>query len=361
LPGHTLSVTPRGLTEKPYWTLDPTKETRLGSDAEYAEFFRETFLEAVRCCMRTDGRVATMLSGGLDSSSITCATARLLSETPGAPPLRTLSALYEAVPESDERRYISTVLEMYRIEPSFFPADRVSPIAEIDRMNLRSGTANYHGNLYLNWNLYRTAASSGANVVLDGFDGDSTVSHGQGWLVELALAHRWYRLTRNVKASADRLGEEWRPAMRAWMLQFGVKPALRRLRALDPRRRGTAPAQDAGPALWARGLAPEFRHQLQQSAAPPRQQARTEREFHHGVLTRRVLRHTLDMLDTVAGEAGVEVRLPFCDVRLVEFCLSLPPQQKLRDGWSRYVMRQAMKGILPEEIRQRPTKSSIGP
>jgi asparagine synthase (glutamine-hydrolysing) len=49
------------------------------------------------------------------------------------------------------------------------------------------------------------------------------------------------------------------------------------------------------------------------------------------------------------------------DKRLIEFCLALPPEQKLYQGWSRMVMRRAMVGILPEEIRWRGGKTDMNP
>ena len=44
----------------------------------------------------------------------------------------------------------------------------------------------------------------------------------------------------------------------------------------------------------------------------------------------------------------------------MEFCLALPPEQKLQQGWPRFVLRKAMKNILPEEIRWRVGKSNLG-
>jgi asparagine synthase (glutamine-hydrolysing) len=45
----------------------------------------------------------------------------------------------------------------------------------------------------------------------------------------------------------------------------------------------------------------------------------------------------------------------------MELCLALPPEQKLRDGWTRFVMRRAMAGIVPDEVRWRPTKANLAP
>ena len=49
------------------------------------------------------------------------------------------------------------------------------------------------------------------------------------------------------------------------------------------------------------------------------------------------------------------------DRRLMELCLALPADQKLRDGWGRAVMRRAMSGDLPEGVRWRSTKANLGP
>ena len=53
---------------------------------------------------------------------------------------------------------------------------------------------------------------------------------------------------------------------------------------------------------------------------------------------------------------SVESRHPFLDYRLVEFAVSCPPDFKLRDGWNKSILRDAMKGILPEKVRLRKTK-----
>src|SRR5262249_41579186 len=51
-----------------------------------------------------------------------------------------------------------------------------------------------------------------------------------------------------------------------------------------------------------------------------------------------------------------ETRLPFLDYRLVEFALNCPASVKFRDGWSKWILRQALKGTLPEPVRLRKTK-----
>jgi len=64
-------------------------------------------------------------------------------------------------------------------------------------------------------------------------------------------------------------------------------------------------------------------------------------------------------IECVSSAFGIESRHPFFDKRLLEFCLSLPVRHKIRDGWTRVIQREAMRGVLPEALRTRPDKSNL--
>ncbi|MFA7689805.1 MAG: asparagine synthase-related protein [Methanofastidiosum sp.] len=53
---------------------------------------------------------------------------------------------------------------------------------------------------------------------------------------------------------------------------------------------------------------------------------------------------------------SIESRVPFLDYRLVEFIFSLPIKFKINKGWTKYILRKSMKGVLPEKIRCRKDK-----
>src|SRR5579862_1739106 len=94
-PAHRAVMSRDGIRIEEYWALDPEREIRCSSDAEYAEGFRERFLEAVRCRARSAFPVGSLLSGGLDSSSIACA-ARMPGMGNGEP-VHTFSAVFDEV------------------------------------------------------------------------------------------------------------------------------------------------------------------------------------------------------------------------------------------------------------------------
>ena len=80
----------------------------------------------------------------------------------------------------------------------------------------------------------------------------------------------------------------------------------------------------------------------------------------HG-LTSALIPYTLELADKAAAAFSLEARYPFFDRRLAEFCLALPPEQKLHQGWSRAIMRRAMAGILPPEVQYRFRKANLSP
>jgi asparagine synthase (glutamine-hydrolysing) len=69
----------------------------------------------------------------------------------------------------------------------------------------------------------------------------------------------------------------------------------------------------------------------------------------------------LEILGSTAAAFSTESRYPFWDHRLVELCLSLPGEQKLKRGLGRSIMRRALSDVLPIEIERRPDKTNFVP
>jgi len=87
----------------------------------------------------------------------------------------------------------------------------------------------------------------------------------------------------------------------------------------------------------------------------------TARARHYRALTYSLYPLALEMADKASAAFGVEARYPFFDRRLMEFCLALPAEQKLSQGWDRLVFRRAMEGVLPPEIQWRGSKGNLSP
>jgi asparagine synthase (glutamine-hydrolysing) len=397
-PGCRMTVTRDGTRLASYWELDPSRELRLRSDEEYAEAFREQFAAAVRCRLRSAFPVGSLLSGGLDSSSVTCMASQLIAGNNG-PCLPTFSAVFDAVPECDEQPFIGAVLAQGGYEPVVVPGDQHGPFGDLEQILWFEDEAIYGPGLYLSWVLHAAARDRGVRVLLDGHDGDATVSHGYGYLDDLARSGRWLALAIEAKGLArlyrESPGKLWWHYARQYGAQcFAARSAARAV-SYRLRRWRRCPAASSPLPLGAT-VHPDFRRRIglaerylaarlaggggalsaaqrPATGAGPRagadrsarpdpaggtQSARTE---HYQTLTDGAQTFGLELLDRAACAFSLEVRYPFWDKRLVEFCLALPPEQKLNRGWSRVVMRRAMAGILPEKVRWRSDKTDFTP
>lgn len=79
----------------------------------------------------------------------------------------------------------------------------------------------------------------------------------------------------------------------------------------------------------------------------------------YGRLANASLVHFLEMKDRASNRCGVEHRHPFHDRRLIELALALPPDQLSRQDQSKFILRQAMKGLVLEPVLQRRTKAEF--
>jgi asparagine synthase (glutamine-hydrolysing) len=363
---HSMVVSREETRVRPYWSLDPARELRLRSNEEYAEGFRELFTKVVRCRLRSAFAVGSMLSGGLDSSSIVCTARNLLAEE-GDRRLHTFSAIFPSLPETDlrridERPFIAAVLAMGGVEPHYVHADRLSPLVDLDRVLWYEDEAVLAPNLYIHWALYRAAHHEDVRVLLDGIDGDTTVSHGLEYLADLTRRGKWKTLVMEATALSRNSNSSFRPRRIIW--QYGLKPLLpeptlqiRRLLGGRPLPMGAAKTV-INPVFARRiGLA-ERAQTLRKNGSRP---ARNARGVHWRGLTSGLVPAALEMADRAAAAFSLEPRYPFFDRRLMEFCLALPPDQKLHQGWTRAVMRRAMANILPHEVQWRIGKADLSP
>jgi asparagine synthase (glutamine-hydrolysing) len=307
----------------------------------------------------------------MDSSSIACV-ARHIQREMGEGPLHTFSAVFDGVPKSNERPYIEAVLAGGDVAPYVMAADEMSPLADLEQILWHHDQVSTTGNIYLNWHLAGVAHKRGIRVLLDGFDGDTTLSHGHGYLVELAHARRWPTLAREMReyGRKARVPEPWGRAFIRWLWMYEVDPVVARLAPLRlgrrawqaflwraQRRGGAVPVPEAALRL----IRPEF---ARRAGAPARasdagSSPTRERDYHYQRLIWDVNTRLLEVLDTVASAHALELRFPFWDRRLAEFCLALPAEQKRKNGWSRWICRPALEGVLPSAIQWRGTKSNM--
>lgn len=362
-PAHQIKVDRQGVKLARYWELDSSQELYFNSDQAYAEALKEHFETAVQCRLRSNFPIGSMLSGGMDSSSIVCMARNLLVQN-NRSALKTFSAVFDQVTQCDERVFINSVVEQGNIEPHYVNADRISPLADVEKMLWHQDEAFCAPNLFMHCGLYQSAQSQNVRVVLDGFDGDTTISHGLPYITELAQQGHWIALLQEIMGFSKNFDRPIGPLLWKYLWKPGVQPRtpvpLHRLvnrlhHELFPPKPFTLSLQ----ADFAKRIG--IKERIQSMRNPISASEQTARKAHCQKLSWGAFPYALEVADKAAAAYGIEPRFPFFDKRLIEFCLAIPPSQKIHHGWTRWVMRRAMNNILPAQVQWRSGKSDLSP
>lgn len=328
-----------------YWEPRPAAD---GSRNDPAAF-RALFEDAVFRRMRGTGSVAAMMSGGLDSTSIAC-TAALQK-----PPLDSFSMVFDRTPVVNEREYIEAAIARGGFRPHFLHLDDYDPVTGLDKLLALHSRPFIAPGLVMTQALLDAVKGEGFRVVLDGHGGDEVVSQGVTRLHELAASGEWGKLWRECRGSAAIYGHNRTELFVLYVIRHGrFKGAhhLRKLAAWWERRKSND--LDVPDLLGARLTGYESEHQM-----PPR--PLTESEAHLANLKDATQIDALEILELTAAGSGIEMRFPFMDKRLIEFCLALPAEAKLDQGFGRMILRRAMDGILPPAVQWRRSKINFTP
>jgi asparagine synthase (glutamine-hydrolysing) len=333
-----------------YWRLDNLRRAAARSDREYAEEFQRIFNEAVIARTRSAFPVGSTLSGGLDSSSVCCLASIGLSKA--GKQLETFSAVFPDAPKCDETPYIKEVLSRGNMNPHFIRADRSSPFGEIAQIFDELDEPYWIPNIFWNREVIRSAGKANVRVLMGGFDGDTVVSHGFFLIGELFRSFRWLSLfceirglDESLKLPAGRLLWSWciAPLAPRWFARIWKK--YRKHTAFDC----SSPYFNA-----------EFARRMDiKGKLDNREERRSHTDQMLDALDDGFLQYLMEAADHMSLAFSVEQCHPFFDRRLVEFSLSIPSDLRLKNGYSRWIMREALKGILPEKIRMRAGKANL--
>jgi asparagine synthase (glutamine-hydrolysing) len=348
-PAGALVVDETGARLIEYLDVTRTPERRLPHDRDYAKALRDALARAVEA--RAVGRVGVMLSGGLDSSSI----AALAQGRAGASPIVTISGVFPEFAECDERPYQSSLVATIGSQHHEVRPDPTSDAGDFERLCQVFSDPTFIGPHWLAWPAASVARSEGVTTLLTGIDGDRVVSHGAGRFADLARERDWQGLLKELGAVHD---FDWRRRLRVFGAQalFAILPdeLSARLDRLDPRRHRRFAAQRS--LLRADVLA---RQRVGERLLDVPLRPRSSREEHARSLRAPDRNWDVELLDQLGLAFGVQFAQPFFDRRVMELCFSFPGSQKRQKGWSRYVLRNAMRGLVPDAILDRRQDASF--
>jgi asparagine synthase (glutamine-hydrolysing) len=345
-----------------YWS--PVERGPAGlpaSEAGWIEGLRAHLLEAVRCRMRADVPVGSMLSGGLDSSVVVAIASRE-AQAGGQGPFPTFSAV-SAEPGCAETAAIALACATLPIAPTRFDArDERGELQRIVREWPQMGQPFDHC-MAMQDALYAAAARRGVRVLMDGIDADSLFDEA-GLLDDLLRSGRWRQLRRELRGYRDFYGGDaraWhllRPILSGRIVPEWLRAGLRPMRA---RRQVAAQVADTL-------IAPDFARRVgfeeryaRRSRNPVRSSAWADGLHGQSAVGLGTTTAAVERYNRVASRHAVEPRHPFLDRRLVEYCAWMPLELRQRDGWPKWALREAMAGRLHRDLAWRRGKEHLGP
>lgn len=344
LPGATLLVAdPSGVRTLRYWDIDPRNEIRYRTDDEYAEHLLGLLNEAVRCRLRSHGSVGVELSGGLDSSSITGVAQTLYREG------RAVDAGFEAFsvvpPRGDESAYARDVADMWNLKCNFMTTP--DPPASHVRMFLDPDASGFPGDT-----LRAAARARGFRVLLNGRGGDEMFTGSFYHYADLLRSLRIATIIRQarVQVGFDPFADQVQfPPL--WVFRLAIVPLL-------PRGLRQALRRMVRPELIPDWIDRGFGRRIGLTARLRKEQGAPAFRSHAQAHIYGVLRHGHSSLvheieERVNAWSSIEQRHPLMDRRIVEFALALPEEQRWRGGETRFILRHAMRGRIPESVRRR--------
>ena len=331
---------------KRYWHATSTSIPN--SHAGQVEHFRELLFDAVRIRLRSDVPVGSSLSGGLDSSSIVATIDAQKSSR--AVHQKTFSARFRSR-QHDEGQFINLVTYEVEAEAHDVWVEPELFLAEFERLQWHQEEPIASTSPFAQWLVMRLAHENDTTVLLDGQGADELLA-GYDQAQGMLWAH-WLRrgridkVGREVFAFARRYHTLRDPALFSayYSLPGGLRDELveryyRSSKVVSPElHREFAPSHVDSPEPFPDRLRNELVRWQTVTQLP---------EF-------------LRYADRNSMAFGREVRLPFLDHRLAEYCFSLPPDLLLSKAVTKVVLREAMRGIVPDKVLDRKDKLAYAP
>ena len=352
MPGHTLTWKDGKIDIREFWDLsfEPKHEER--TDAEYIEEWGDLFRESVKLRLMADVPLGMFLSGGIDSSAIAAVMSTMVTE-----PIKTFSVGFRER-EANELEYARLVAkrlgtdhhEITITPEQFFEALPRLVWHEDEPIGFIASVPLY---------FVSKLAQEHVKVVLTGEGADETLA-GYGRYAKalklIAYGEKYESMTPGFLRDAVRGGVATLPQALTRKLGRTFLSRESDIESLffDNFSVFSTPMQ-------ASLFSSKTLENITDTNPYTRQNAWIDKCDSDDILdkllyadTKTYLHELLMKQDQMSMAASIESRVPFLDHKLVEFAARMPREMKLRGGTTKWILREAMKGILPAEILDRP-------
>ena len=262
-------------------------------------------------------KIGFTMSGGIDSSTVISFFKEFKDSVHK---IFSFSAQYKHLDKQilnliDESEYQNEINKSTDIHDTSFDGQDDSTLSKLDFYLEVIGQPFFFPNLYLPNKAFSLASEKGVYLVMSGNDGDTVISHGYEYFQELFYSLKWIKLLKEIDVTA-----RFRKQSRRFIFKRIILDSF--------------------------SLNSFFNF--------------SAKKKHLDVICSSNHSKAIEIQSLLASYYGIEERYPFYNRELIEYCLNVSPDLKNKHGQARYILKEAIKGIVPEKIRKRVTKSNLG-
>jgi asparagine synthase (glutamine-hydrolysing) len=346
-PGSYLLVTRESVRVHKYWSIDEFGRLSHVDERETTNRFRDLIADAVGAAMSDRLTTFAQLSGGLDSSSIVSTAALRLTDIHRSHGLQGTVTYTDSLGHADERIYSDAVVDRTGIRNHVLPYGWMleddgtpPPATDLPTMSYAWYARERRLDQFLR--------QHGAQALLSGEGSDLYLTGDLIYTADLmAAGHIGTAVNRLLQAAMVQRQSFWKLCWK---------------NAILPNIGGHAQELFGGrstkPPAWLPEAFVERFNVGRRLTGLRRLSGPSGKKFAGAVQHELSIAKRLAMRTTIDG--NVEFRYPFLYRPLVEFALTLPPEMLAKPGITKWILRQSMRGILPDSVRQRTGKGAIG-
>ncbi|MBE0658990.1 MAG: hypothetical protein IH602_14955 [Bryobacteraceae bacterium] len=358
--GHAMAASKHGVRTWRYWDPSGLPELKAASLDDCAEGFAEQLRIAVRCRLRSTLPLASMLSGGLDSSSVVALIQKEFRDQLHGP-LRTITLTDADRGNCLEHQHAREVIGQGCCEPHVIDSSQAAEHYEGFWDWAKSQDEPFTTNLnHTYFVAYRYAARLGLRSVLDGMAGDCCFQMSPHPIQSLLTQSKWVPAVGELIA----MNRVWGDSILSLASRYLVRPLVpERLRALVRQRRRLNAGSFAEPPIASNERIQRWdaAGMFSNQSTLPGGDTRTVQAIHSRNFTTGCLSFAQERNSLIAASFGVETRSPFADRRVIEYAISMPVEGKLLRPSYKEVLRRAMAGVLPRKTLGRTSYAHPGP
>ncbi len=360
--GHYLKIDSHGhITDQEYWdaivpSIDPSKDERYKDEDTIAANIRELLIQAIEKRMMSDVPFGVFLSGGIDSSANVALMSQLMNR-----PVETFSVAIKGQEDTNEFQWARKIASLFKTNHHEILIDDNGFLDLLPTIVFHQDEPLADPVCFPLYHVSKLARDNGVIVVQVGEGSDEQFCGYESYL----RVNRLHQLNRQIR---------FVPSFIKKGLYATATPFLK-MKKIDYHQNVVKNMMYGGPIFWSNAIAfydqekhqllsKEFQSRIKEQSSYSFAQNRFEKllkeknanyleQVVYWELKNRLAELLLMRVDKITMATSIEARVPFLDHKMVEYSMNIPGDLKTKNGVTKYILKKALRGILPDDIIDR--------